>query len=221
MKNFCDIKNSCRLFDGMTDGEAEKILNAPYCKSRLYEKDEYILHAGDEAESIGIVVCGSVCIIKEDFWGNRAIISKMTKGNIFAESFALGKMPLTVSAAAAEKSQVLLLNRDRLTENAFADKTGGKLMGNLMKICSLKNIMLTQKIEHLVKRTTRSKLLSYLSEQSERAGAATFLIPFNRRELADYLSVDRSAMSSELGRLRDEGFIEFKKNRFTLLKQEI
>ena len=130
-------------------------------------------------------------------------------------------MPLTVSAAAAEKSQVLLLNRDRLTENAFADKTGGKLMGNLMKICSLKNIMLTQKIEHLVKRTTRSKLLSYLSEQSERAGAATFLIPFTRRELADYLSVDRSAMSSELGRLRDEGFIEFKKNRFTLLKQEI
>ena len=221
MKNFCKIKNMCRLFDSMTDSEAEKIVNAPYSKIRSCEKGEFIMYAGDRAQSMGIVLEGSVCVIKEDFWGNRAIIAKMAPGDIFAESFALGRLNLAVSVAAAEKSKVLLIDCASLFDTAFADKSGERLMANLTKICSLKNVMLMQKMEHLAKRTTRSKLLSYLSEQSERAGTATFSIPFNRRELADYLCVDRSAMSSELGRLRDEGFIEFNKNRFTLLKQEI
>ena len=87
----------------------------------------------------------------------------------------------------------------------------------MLGLIASKNLMLTNKISHLVKRTTREKLLSYFSEQAERAGSSSFTIPYNRQELADYLSVDRSAMSTELGKLRDEGLLEFRKNEFTLL----
>ena len=87
---------------------------------------------------------------------------------------------------------------------------------NLFYAISVKNRSLVQKLGHMSRRTTREKLLSYLSEQAKKQGTSSFEIPFNRQQLADFLSVDRSAMSNELCKLRDEGLLSFERNRFQL-----
>ncbi len=207
------------LFAGIAPGDVDKMLTCLDIRRRTYPRDAYIYTAEEPPRELGVVVSGSVHLIKEDYWGNRAIITKVAAGDIFGEACsctAVKAMP--VSVVAAEWSEILFLNYRKVTTTCpNACPFHAALIQNMLGLIARKNLMLTNKISHLVKRTTREKLLSYFSEQAELAGSSRFTIPYNRQELADYLSVDRSAMSTELGKLRDEGLLSFRKNEFTLL----
>lgn len=225
MKKYLPILQSSSLFRQMDSGEIEDTLKQLTPSVKTFGKNQYIFRSGDYAHALGLVLSGSVHIIKEDFWGNRNMMSRVIPGQIFAETYAcLSEIPMTVSVVAAESVSVLFLDiRQIITpaaDTAFtaAFVPSGKFMQNFMLVMAEKNLLLNEKITHISKRTTREKLLSYLSAQSLRFGGSKFDIPFNRQQLADYLSVDRSAMSSELGKMRDEGLIQFHKNHFVLKK---
>ena len=221
MKKYLNILCASPLFAGINETDLDYMLKCLSARKSAYTKDEYILSTGDAITDVGIVLSGSVNIIKEDFWGNRAILAKVQPGEMFGEAFAFANIQkLPVSAVATEKSEILFVDFGKIaTTCSSACLFHTQLIQNILKILANKNIMLTQKLEHIVKRTTREKLLSYLSEQAIKSGSNTFSIPFNRQELADYLSVDRSAMSNELCKLRDEGILEFYKNHFKLSKE--
>lgn len=210
---------STPLFAGVAEGDIEKMLKCLSIHRRRYEKDAYIASDDQPAEEIGVVLRGGVHLIKEDYWGNRAIITHIAAGGVFGEACSCaGVQAMPVSVVAAERSDILFLNYRKVTTTCSnACPFHAALIRNLLGLVAGKNLMLTNKISHLVKRTTREKLLSFFSEQAELAGSSAFTIPYDRQELADYLSVDRSAMSTALGKLRDEGLLEFRRNWFHLL----
>ena len=156
---------------------------------------------------------------KEDYWGNRSIIQSVEAGEMFGEAYAAPESgPLLSDVVAVADSTVLLFDVFRvLTVCSAACRFHSMVVQNLVFAVAEKNRQLVQKLGHMAKRSTREKLMSYLSEEAKRQGSSVVTIPFNRQQLADFLSVDRSAMSNELGKMRDEGLIEFEKNRFTLL----
>lgn len=186
-----------------------------------YKKNEFIFYTGDKISVVGVLLSGNVHIIKEDFWGNRAILAHLEPGDLFGESFScIKEAKLPVSVVAVEDSAVLFIEYQKLIKNVpQAGPFQTRLIQNMLQILAQKNIQLTQKMEHMVKRTTREKLMSYLSEQALKAKSQEFSIPFNRQELADYLSVDRSAMSNELCKMRDEGILTFERSHFVLKKK--
>ena len=204
------------LFDGIENGELEQLLPCLGGRRVLFDEGEYILMAG-------MVLSGSVLVFSDDFWGNRTILAHVERGGLFGEAFSFARVEcLPVSVTAAEKTEVLFINCERIiTVCPSACEFHNRLVRNMLKILAEKNMTLTQKIGHMGKRTTREKILSYLSEQAKKAGGESFTIPLNRQEMADYLAVDRSAMSKELGRLKEEGQISFHKNQFQLLKAEL
>ena len=228
MRKYLDVIKSSRLFRDIDDGEIEAMLACLSVSSRDYAKNEFILRAGECTRSFGLVLEGAVHIIKEDFLGNRNIISEARAGDIFAESYACvpgaplevsaaAAEPACVSAAAAERSEVMFMDVSRvLTVCGSACAFHARLMRNLLAVLAEKNLKFSEKLTYMTQRSTRQKLLSYLSAESLRRGAREFEIPFNRQQLADYLSVDRSALSGELSKLRGEGLLDYHKNKFTL-----
>ena len=212
---------NCNLFKDITETDLEKILNCFSAHKKSFDKDEYIFHSGNSINEIGIIIKGGVNIIKEDFWGNRAIISKIIENDIFGETFSLSsENKINVSVVAFEHTEVLFLNCNKIILNCDNNcKFHRQIIKNILKIICEKNIMLTKKIEHIMKKTTKEKILSFLSEEAIRNKNNKFSIKFNRQELADYLSVDRSALSNELSKLKKEGIIEFNKNKFIINKE--
>ena len=171
-------------------------------------------------DSIGIVLGGAVHVLREDFWGKRKIVARVEGGGLFGEAFACaGVEKLPISVIAAEDSEILFVNSVRIIKTCPTSCTFHiRLIKNLTLLLAEKNIALIQKLECLTQPNTREKLLSYLSGQARLAGKSAFSIPFNREELADYLSVERSAMSAELSKMRDDGLVLYQKNHFELLK---
>lgn len=220
MKDYINIIKNSILFKGITEQEINSILVCLSAKYKTYTKEKSIIKLGDKILDIGLILSGSVCIIKQDFWGNRNIVTKLLPTQIFGESYAcIAEEIVSVDIIAAENSEILFLNVDKIFNICSSTcKFHSKLIQNLLFTVSEKNIMLTKKLDHMSKRTTKEKLLSYLFEQSLKNNSEEFEIPFNRQQLADYLSVDRSAMSNELCKLRNEGTIAFKKNSFLLKK---
>ena len=219
MKNYSLIFKKCELFQNISDDEILRLLSCLSAQTISYKKDEYIVSDSDDVTMIGIVLCGSVQIIKEDFWGNCSILSKGMPGDLFCESFVCAQIKsIPVSVVACEKCDILFIDYSKIISTcSSACSYHNSLLQNMVKILASKNIMLTQKIEHISKKATREKLLSFLSAQASKAKSNSFEIEFNRQDLADYLSVDRSAMSKELCKLRDEGILKFNKNEFELL----
>jgi len=206
------------LFRGTSEAELPALLDCLAPSLRDYAKNELILRQGEDVSAVGMVLSGRAQVIEEDFWGDRSILADAWPGDLFAEAYAFlpGEL-LRVSVVAAEPSSVMLLDGKRMLavcSNACAFHT--RLVQNLLAESARKNLALTRKVSHMSKRTTRDKLLSYLSGQSIAAGSDAFEIPFNRQQLADYLCVDRSAMSNELCKMRDEGLLAFDKNHFQL-----
>lgn len=211
------LKNS-KLFQGIDEKEITSMLGCLSAVRRNFHKGETVFRRGEQIDCVALLLAGSIHIQKEDYWGNLSILNEITEGEIFGEVYAcLGSEEILNNAVAVKDSEVLFLDVKRiLTMCPSACPFHGRLIRNLLSVMALKNKMLTQKMEHMSKRTTREKLLSYLSEQSQRAGSPVFDIPFNRQQLADFLSVDRSAMSAELGRMRDEGILSFERSHFEL-----
>ena len=211
MEQYLEILQKCPLFAGVPEAELPGLLAAAGAQIRRYGTGSVLLQAGETAERFGIVLAGAAQLWKEDYQGNRALLARLKPGEPFAEVFACLGTPLTVTAEAAGETAVLWL------PYASIASRGGQLCENLLRSFAAKNLFLTGRIEHLSKRTLRQKALSYLSEQSLRAGSRSFRIPLTRQELADYLAADRSALSAVLSALRREGVLTFHKNRFTLL----
>ena len=219
LENFYNqIKNS-PVFFGMSDDELKGLLECFNARIRKYEKDEMIIRQGDMISNIYLILEGGVNIEKDSYWGRRIIISRLGKNDNLALSFVGSKdVESSVDAIAVEDTLVLVLSYAKCTSMCQNACTRHKvLINNLFQILSKENIELIQKIENVSQKTIRDKLMTYLSNEAMKNHSNRFEIQFNRQDLADYLNVDRSAMSFELSKLQKEGLISYNKNRFELL----
>lgn len=186
-----------------------------------FRRGQFLLRAGDRASSAGIILSGEAEVLQEDFWGNRNLLAAVGPGELFAEAFACAHAVSPVSVQCTTDGSVLYLNVRAVfspCEKACAQhKT---LSQNLIRVLAEKNMQLNEKAGFLSQRTTREKLLAYLSAQARRAGSASFRIPFDRQQLADYLSVNRSAMSAELSNMQRDGLLRTDRSCFTLCQPE-
>jgi len=216
------ILSSCVLFAGIKEEDRLPMLGCLGAKLMTRKNDETIFREGDPAVSIGIVLEGSVQIIREDYYGNRSILTRIDPAGLFGETFACaGADAFPVSAVAAENCTVLLLDSRRITTPCHnACGFHHQMIYNMLQVVAKKNLILNQKIEITSRRTTREKLMAYLLLQAKQHGSDTFTIPYDRQALADYLGVERSAMSVEISKLRKDGILECEKNRFRLLSPD-
>ena len=184
-------------------------------------KHQFVFREGDPANFVGIVLEGCVQMIREDYYGNRSIVARIEPAGLFGESFACADVEtFPISVMAVEDSKVLLIDSRRITVTcANACGFHNLMIFNMLKVVANKNLVLNQKIEITSRRTTREKLLAYLLAQAKVHQSDVFTIPYDRQALADYLEVERSAMSAEIGKLRREGVIDCEKSTFRLLKQ--
>ena len=187
-------------------------------RMEAFPKEAFLLRTGDTVESIGIVLSGSVLVIQEDIWGNRNILSRAGPAQTFAAAFACAPGSiLNVSVIADTPTTVLFLNVKRILHVCpSACSHHSQIIQNLLGELAEKNLRFSEKITHMGQRTTRAKLMSYFSAEAQRLGTYEFDIPFSRQQLADYLAVERSGLSLELGKMRDEGLLDFYKNHFVL-----
>lgn len=209
-----------KLFQGISEPEIHLMLDCLRTEEKKYKKGEMILRMGDTVSSLGMVISGSVMIENDDIWGNRSILDQIGPGQIFAETYAcVTGEKLMVNVAAATDVKVLFFHIERVIETCPQScQFHVRLIKNLLAISAQKNLSLSRRIFHTSPKTIRAKLLSYLSDQALIYGKNEFDIVFNRQQLADYLGVDRSAMSSELSRMQKDGLIKVKRNHFELLE---
>ncbi len=208
------------LFEGICSDEIESMMKCLQAKKRNYEKGEYIFRVGDCIKNMGIVIFGSVNIEKDEIWGGHSIISNVSRGQAFGEAYAcvFGEQ-LNINAVAAEKAEVLFFNIEHiLTTCSTCCEFHNRLIKNLLKVMALKNLSLTKKMTVISPKSIRERLVSYLSFQAIESNSSDFTIPFNRQQLADYICVDRSAMSKELSKMQKEGLILYNKNKFHINK---
>ncbi len=218
MKDFLPIIRSSTLFSGISAEELTAMLSCLDTKTESFLKDAFLLRAGDTAESIGLVLSGNVLIVQEDIWGNRNILSKAGPGQTFAAAYACAPgSVLNVSALAETPVTAMFLNVKRvLNVCPSACAHHSRIIRNLLGELAEKNLRFGEKLTHMGQRTTRAKLMSYFSAEAQRLGTYEFDIPFSRQQLADYLAVERSGLSQELGKMRHEGLLSFRKSHFVL-----
>ena len=219
MQKYLDILKNSALFFGIDTKDLINMFKCLLMNIKTYEKNSYILKASEPLVEVGIILKGRVNIIKEDYWGNRTILTTLSTGDLFGESFVCTNINNNCfSIVTAEKAEIMFLNYQKITSPCqFACNFHSKIIQNMLLLIAKKNIQLTTKIDHLSKKTTREKILSYLSSEALKNNSNSFTIPFNRQELADFLSVERSAMSAELSRMQKDKLITYHKNNFTLL----
>ena len=218
MKEFFPILRSSSLFSGVSEEELAAMLSCLDTRMEAFPKEAFLLRTGDTVESIGIVLSGSVLVIQEDIWGNRNILSRAGPAQTFAAAFACAPGSiLNVSVIADTPTTVLFLNVKRILHVCpSACSHHSRIIRNLLTDLAEKNLRFSEKLTHMGQRTTRAKLMSYFSAEAQRLGTYEFDIPFSRQQLADYLAVERSGLSLELGKMRDEGLLDFYKNHFVL-----
>ncbi len=218
MKNFLPIIRSSQLFSGISEDELTDMLSCLKAEKRTFPKEIFLLRAGDTAESIGLVLSGSVLIIQEDIWGNRNILSKAGPGQTFAAAFACAPgSVLNVSVLAQTPVTAIFLNVKRILNICPSSCAHhSRIVRNLLGELAEKNLRFGEKLTHMGQRTTRAKLMSYFSAEAKRLGKYEFDIPFSRQQLADYLAVERSGLSLELGKMKKDGLLDFHKNHFVI-----
>lgn len=219
MKKYVSILKRTQLFAGVGDEEITSMLSCLGARLGNYKKGEYVLRQGEHLNDIVVLVEGKLHIQKDDYWGNRSILGLISVGEMFGEAYVAPESGSILNdVVAVEDSTVIFFNVNRIiTTCSSACRFHAMVVQNMFFAISEKNRKLVQKLGHMSKRSTREKLISYLSEEAGRQNSSSFTIPFNRQQLADFLSVDRSAMSNELCKMRDEGLLKFEKNQFELL----
>lgn len=206
------------LFQGISKEELSTLLPCLEAAERSYKKGQVILSEGEPTQWMGVVLQGLVILSCPDIWGRNTILGSAGTGSVFAEAYAcVPGEPLMIRVSAAEDSQVLMLNLQRVLSGCGSCPCHTQLVQNLLRVCAGKSLQLSRRILHTSPKSIRGRLESYFSECVKKSGSLSFTIPFNRQQLADYLGVDRSAMSSELSRMRREGRILVERNRFTML----
>jgi len=219
MEQYLTQISQCSLFARISGDDILRALSLLSAKVVHFEKDAIILHQGTPPKVFGVMLEGVAHVVTNDAIGNHTLISMLSPGDLFAEIFLFSGIPaLPVSVVAAKECVVLLLDHSRMTMRRQSEFPPHPiLIANLLRIISSKNLQLNQKITILSQRTTRDKLIAYLLTQRQLAGSSCFTIPLNRQELADYLCVDRSAMSAELSKMKKAGLIACRKNEFEIL----
>ena len=219
MEKYIPILKRTQLLSGVGEEEIGAMLNCLQARLCTYKKGEYVLRQGEHLDKILVLVGGKLHIQRDDYWGNRSIINMVSVGEMFGEAYVAPESgTLMNDVLAVEDSAVIFFDVKRIiTVCSAACRFHSMVVQNLFFAISEKNRKLVQKLTFMTKRTTREKLIAYLSEEAKRQNSSEFSIPFNRQQLADFLSVDRSAMSNELCKMRDEGLIEFEKSCFKLL----
>lgn len=209
------------LFQGVNDEDWAQLEKLSGIRITSYEKNERIFHMGDLIHEIGLLLSGCIHIENHDLWGNKSILSQIDPGEIFAETYALCQEPMMVDVTAVENCQVLFLDIQLLQNPSYRSASWhGKLLSNLLQVSMQKNLLLSNRIFCTSPKTIRSRLLTYFSRLSVKCGSSTIQIPFNRQQLADYLNLDRSALSKELGKMQQDGLIEYHKNTVVLKHDE-
>lgn len=219
MEKYFEILSVTSLFAGIAPQELGSMLNCLSAKVVSFAKGDPVFLEGDPAGFVGLVLEGSVQIVRDDFYGNRSVLTHAEPGDIFAEAYACaGMAAMPVSGYALTGSKVMLLDcRKMLTVCSNACGFHNRLVKNLLGLTAQKNLKLTAKIQFMSQKTTRDKLMAYLSQQAKDHRSPIFTIPFDRQTLADYLGVERSAMSAEISKLRKDGILECKGSAFHLL----
>ena len=213
-----DLLNKIPLFSGLTENEIRELLNPQNTRKRIFEKGETVLYEGEAVREIGIVLSGRVIIELSDVWGNNSVISGVEKGGAFAEAYACVPDSLMLQHVTAyEKSEILFIDiRALLETDGVNNKAQLKLLKNLLTVCASKNLKLSSRMLNITPKTIRARLMSYLSECVKTSGSYKFEIPYDRRQLADYLGTDRSALSAELSKMQKDGLLKYNKNRFEI-----
>lgn len=218
MKKYIKILNQCPLFANINEADLLKMLECLGARVEMFDKKYTVIAEGNPAKYIGVVLSGSVQMIRSDYYGNRSLISELGASEVFGEAFACAEIetvPLTV--AANEPCEIMLIDCGHILHTCEKHCVfHQQLIYNLMKDLANKALLFHQKIEIISKRTTREKLMTYLTIYSKRVNKKSFDIPFDRQELADYLEVERSGLSAEIGKLKREGIIDCEKNHFEL-----
>lgn len=218
MKDFLSVIRASQLFSGISDDELTAMLTCLDTRQTNFPKDTFLMRVGNTADSIGLLLEGSALIIQEDIWGNRNILSKAGPGQTFAAAYACAPgSVLNVSVVAETPVTAMFLNVGRvLNVCPSACSHHSRIIRNLLGELAEKNLRFSEKLTHMGQRTTRAKLMSYFSAEAQRLGKYEFDIPFSRQQLADYLAVERSGLSLELGKMKNDGLLDFHKNHFVL-----
>ena len=219
MEEYFDILSQCSLFFGISRQEMGLMLNCLGGKITCIAKGKPVFLEGNPALFVGVVLSGTVQIVRDDYYGNRSVLTVVSPGGLFGEAFACaGVETLPVSAIALQNCAVLLLDCKRvLTGCSNACPFHSRLVHNLLRGIAQKNLMLTSKIRCMSQKTTQEKLMEFLMEQAKQHDSAEFVIPYDRQALADYLGVERSAMSAEISKLKKAGRIDCSGSRFRVL----
>ena len=219
MEKILPILQTCPLFDGIRQEDLSGMLGCLGARTVEKKKGQIIFREGDTTNFVGIVLTGAVQLVREDYYGNRSIVAHIGPQQLFGEVYAFaGTQALPVSVVADEDSHILLLDSHRITascSNACAFHS--QVIFNLLHLVAENNLVLHQKIQITSKRTTREKLMAYLLAQAKQHNSSSFTIPYDRQALADFLEVDRSGLSAEIGKLRSEGVLQCEKSNFRLL----
>lgn len=212
------ILSRCPLFEGIVLSEVSSLLECLGARKVVVEKKQTIFFEGDAAVDMGIVLEGAVQVVRDDYYGNRTIVARLEEASLFAEAFACAGVPFyPVSVIAERASTVLLLNCQRImTVCTSSCGFHSRLIRNLLAIVASKTIYLNQKIDLLSHRSIRERLMTYLLSYAKKTKSPDFTIPYNRQQLADFLCVERSALSTEIGKLQKEGILESRRRWFCL-----
>lgn len=219
MKKYIPVLKKCGLFEEIEEENLTAMLDCLGAKVFSVKKDMTIFCEGTPAKYIGLILSGAVQMVQDDFYGNRSIVTSIGENGLFGESFACaGITSLPVSFIASKDCEIMLIDCKRITNTCCnACSFHKQVIFNLLHLVARKNLDFHQKIEIISKRSTKEKLMTYLLSVAKQTGSSSFTIPYDRQALADYLGVERSAMSAEIGKLRKEGIIECQKSHFTIL----
>ncbi|GHT00865.1 transcriptional regulator [Synergistales bacterium] len=220
MEKYFPLLSLSPLFAGIERDNLGAMLSCLGASLRSYAKGETIYFEGDTVTEICVTVRGRVHIVKDDVYGNIFIVTDITPPGMFAEAVVcsgIGRVP--VSVIAKEESEILFIDYGRVVTSCSSSCSfHSRLIRNMISILARKNVEMSAKMKHITKRTTKERLLSYLTDKARQESSGVFDIPYNRQELADYLSVERSALSAEMSKLKRDGVIDYRKNHFELLK---
>ncbi len=221
MRGKAIVLRNTGLFEGIEDGEMDAMLKCLGAFSRVYAKDEFLFRRGDRTDCLGVVLRGNVREVREDWWGNRTVLAEHGPEGTICTEYACTSGILDVSIVATEVTEVMYLDVARVANVCSSScQFHNRLIKNLMRCLAGASLGMNCRLDQLAKRSTREKICAFLSDQARQAGSSEFMIGMNRQEMADYLGVDRSAMSTELGKLQRDGIIEFRKNHFILKRSE-
>ncbi len=213
-----EILRTNELFNGISAEDTFHMLQCLRVRRHIYKKGNFVLLAGEPFTHIGIVLEGSADILFEDALGRRSILTTIGPGEMFGEGAVTSKVEASpVSIYVTEDSAICFLEYPFMIRGCSKNcDYHSRLVENMLEIMSRKLILMNRKLNYALTRSLRDKIVAYLADEYGTQRKRTFDIGYNREELANYLSVDRSSLSRELAKMKDETLIDFRKSRFTL-----